>query len=128
MKNIESVSFSECWCKAPVAAICLAALVAKPAPFVQNSPEPVLIVPFQFRNKMRGESHGLEISANCIPIRRWTLGPGYAFERLHLRVDPGSTDHILFLVAEAGSPDHSAQFRSHWDLGHALSWDAPLIS
>jgi iron complex outermembrane receptor protein len=92
-------------------------------PFVQTLPTPVLILPFQFRNEMQGEAHGVEISANWKPTSRWTLSPGYAFERLHMRLDPGSTDDILFLAAQGGSPNQSAQIRSHLDLVHGLSWD-----
>ena len=76
---------------------------------------------------MHGEAHGFEIFANWKATSRWTLSPGYAFERLHLHIDPTSEDTTLFPVAERGSPTHSAQVRSHWDLGHRLSWDAPPI-
>jgi iron complex outermembrane receptor protein len=94
-------------------------------PFLQTAPPPpVLVLPYQFRNEMQGEAHGLEISANWRVASRWTLTPGYAFERLHMHLDPTSQDMTLFPAAEGGSPDHSAQVRSHWDLGHGLSWDA----
>jgi hypothetical protein len=73
---------------------------------------------------MYGETHGVEISANWKATSRWTLSPGYAFERVHMHLDPSSRDTILFPVAERGSPDHSAQLRSHMDLGHRVAWDA----
>jgi iron complex outermembrane receptor protein len=84
----------------------------------------VLLLPFEFSNEMHGEAHGLEISANWKPTSRWTLSPGYAFERVHMHLAPTSHDTTLFPAAEGGSQDHSAQVRSHWDLGHRLSWDA----
>jgi outer membrane receptor protein involved in Fe transport len=73
---------------------------------------------------MQGEAHGLEISANWKVTSRWMLVPGYAFEHLKLRLDPASQDTTLFPIAERGSPSHSAQLRSHFALGHGLSWDA----
>jgi len=94
-------------------------------PFLQTTPPPpVLVLPKEFRNEMHGEAHGLEISANWKATSRWTLSPGYAFERLHMHLASTSYDTILLPAAEGGSPDHSAQVRSHLDLGHRLSWDA----
>ena len=89
-----------------------------------TSTPPVLLVPFEFFNEMHGEAHGLEAFANWKATSRWTLSPGYAFERLHLHLAPTSHDTDLFPVAEGGSPDHSAQLRSNWDLAHHVSWDA----
>ena len=37
--------------------------------------------------------------------------------------DPTSEDTLSVAAAEGGSPDHSAQLRSHLVLGHGLSWD-----
>ena len=97
------------------------------APILQTSPPPpVLLLPYEFSNEMHGEAHGLEISVNWKPTSRWTLSPGYAFERVHMHLAPTSHDTILFPAAGGGSPDHSAQLRSHWDLGHRLSWDASV--
>ncbi len=96
------------------------------APFVQTSPAPVLVLPFQFRNEMQGEAHGAEAYADWRPFPRWTLSPGYAFERLHMHLDPTSNDMTLFPVAEGGTPDNSAQIRSHLNFVHGLSWDTSV--
>lgn len=40
-----------------------------------------------------------------------------------MHLDPTSNDMLLCPDAEGGSPDHSAQFRSHLDLNRGLSWD-----
>lgn len=94
-------------------------------PFLQTTPQPaVLIVPLEFENEMYGETHGLELYGNWKVTSRWTLSPGYAFEQFRLHLDPSSHDTTLFPVAEGGSPDHSAQLRSHWDFGRGVSWDA----
>jgi iron complex outermembrane receptor protein len=94
-------------------------------PFLQTTPPPtVLLLPFEFFNEIHGETHGFEIFANWKATSRWTLSPGYAFEGVHMHLACTSHDTDLFPVAEGGSPDDSAQLRSHWDLGHQLSWDA----
>jgi len=94
-------------------------------PFLQATPPPAaMIVPVEFENEMYGETDGLELYGNWKVTSRWTLSPGYAFEQFSLHLDPSSHDTTLFPVAEGGSPDHSAQLRSHWDFGRGLSWDA----
>jgi iron complex outermembrane receptor protein len=94
-------------------------------PFLQATPLPsVMIVPLEFENEMYGDTDGLELYGNWKVTSRWTLSPGYAFERFRLHLEPGSQDTTLFPAAEGGNPDHSAQLRSHWDFGRGLSWDA----
>ena len=94
-------------------------------PFLETTASsPVLVLPYEFRNEMYGETHGLEVSANWKVASRWALSPGYAFELVDLHLAPASQDDTLFPVAEGGSPEHSAQIRSHVDLGHELSWNA----
>jgi iron complex outermembrane receptor protein len=55
---------------------------------------------------------------------RWTLRPGYAFEQIHMHLDPMSQDTVSVLNAEGSSPVHSAQVGSHLDLTHGIAWDA----
>jgi len=95
------------------------------APFmVETPPPPHLVTPLTYRNLMHGEAHGVEIAMNWQPTHRWTLSPGYAFEEIHMHLAPASLDATSVGGAEGSSPDHSAQLRSHLDLGHGLSWDA----
>lgn len=94
-------------------------------PFVQTSPAPThLVVPIVFGNLMHGETHGFELAANWKVNKRWTLSPGYAFETIHMHLNPTSKDTTSVSSAEGSSPDHSAQLRSHLALPHGLSWDA----
>lgn len=94
------------------------------APFFENSPAPPhLVLPMTYQNLMHGEAHGVEISANWKVTNRWTLSPGYAFERVHMHLDPRSTDTAAVPDDEGTSPVHSAQLRSHLDLRHGVSWD-----
>jgi iron complex outermembrane receptor protein len=73
---------------------------------------------------MHGEAHGLEVALNWKATDRWTLGPGYAFEQIHMHLDPASQDTGSVRDAEGTSPVHSAQLRSHLDLTHGIAWDA----
>jgi iron complex outermembrane recepter protein len=93
-------------------------------PFLQTTPAPVhIVVPITFENLMHGEAHGFELAANWKVNKRWTLSPGYAFETLHMHLDPTSKDTTSVSSAEGASPDHSAQLRSHLALPRGLSWD-----
>ena len=95
------------------------------APFFEATPAPPhLVLPLTFENLMHGESHGFEIAANWKVASRWTLSPGYAFEQIHMHLDPTSQDTTSVPQAEGASPVHSAQLRSHLALSHGLSWDA----
>lgn len=94
-------------------------------PFFENSPPPPHIVaPLIYENLMKGETHGLEISAEWKPAARWTLSPGYAFEQIHMHPSPSSQDTTLASEAEGSSPVHSAQLRSSIVLWRNVNWDA----
>jgi iron complex outermembrane receptor protein len=81
------------------------------------------LLPLFFSNEMNGEASGLEIAGNWKPKSRWTLKAGYAFEQVHVHLEPTSNDTTLSSVAQGGSPQHSIQLQSHVELGHAIAWD-----
>jgi iron complex outermembrane receptor protein len=92
--------------------------------FFEALPAPAhLLLPLTFQNLMYGESHGLEAFATWKVSSRLTLSPGYAFERVHMHLDPGSQDTTSVAAAEGSSPVNSAQLRSHLSLRHGLAWD-----
>jgi len=94
------------------------------APFLENTPAPPhLVLPSTYENLMYGETHGIEAAANWKLTTRWTLSPGYAFENIHMHLDPASQDTTSVAAAEGSSPVHSAQLRSHVALPHSLAWD-----
>lgn len=96
-------------------------------PFAESTPPPAHIVqPEVFRNLMHGEGHGLEVFANWKATSRWTLSPGFAFERIHMHLDPTSGDTQSVSDADGSSQVHSAQLRSHFELARNLSWDASV--
>ena len=97
------------------------------APFFESTPSPPhLVLPLINANLSYGESHGFEIATNWKVARRWTLSPGYAFEQIHMHLEPTSHDTTSVAGAEGSSPVDSAQLRSHVALPHALSWDASV--
>ena len=97
----------------------------EPAPPVfETTPSPPhLFIPTTFENLMHGESQGLEIAANWKVTDRWTLSPGYAFEQIHMHLDPSSHDTTSVSPAEGSSPVNSAQLRSHFVFPHNMAWD-----
>jgi iron complex outermembrane receptor protein len=93
--------------------------------FLETTPAPAhLVLPVTYENLMHGESHGLEVTVNWKAAGRWTLSPGYAFEQVHMHLDPTSEDTGSVLDAEGNSPVDSAQLRSQLDLTRGLAWGA----
>ncbi len=92
-------------------------------PFLAQMPLPHLVLPLVIQNLMHGETHGFEVAVNWKATRRWTLNPGYAFERIHMHLAPTSQDTASVSEAQGSSPVNAAQLRSHVDLLRGLSWD-----
>ncbi len=80
-------------------------------------------MPLTFENLMYGETHGVEVAATWKVTNRWTLNPGYAFEEIHMHLDPTSQDTTLSPRPREAVPDHSAQLRSRVEFSHGLTWD-----
>ncbi len=94
------------------------------AVFLESSPSPAhLVAPVAYGNLMHGETHGFELAAKLNLTDRWTLSPGYAFEQVHMHLDPSSLDTTAVLGAEGSSPVHAAQLRSHLALSSRWEWD-----
>ena len=94
------------------------------APFFETTPAPPhLVLPVTYQNLMHGESHGFELASNWKATERWTLSPGYAFEQIHMHLDPTSRDTTSILDAEGSSPVNGAQLRSHFDPARRVGWD-----
>ena len=100
----------------------------EPAPIVleTNPLPPHLDSAFIFSNQMHGESHGLEMSVNWKLTPRWTLSPGYAFERIHLHTDAASQDISSVANGEGDSPHVQAQLRSTLTLPRKLDWNTSV--
>jgi len=91
-------------------------------PFVETSPVPVhVVLPIVYGNLMHGETHGVEFFADWRATSRWVLSPGYAFEQIHMHVEPSS--HATSAGDDGTTPVNAAQLRSHLVLPASLSWD-----
>jgi iron complex outermembrane receptor protein len=97
------------------------------APFFEPTPLPAhFVFPIVYQNLMYGETHGIEIAANWKITDRWTIRPGYDFERIHMHTSPLSQDTQTALETEGSNPDVQAQLRSHVDLPGTLKWDTSV--
>jgi iron complex outermembrane receptor protein len=93
-------------------------------PYVDpDPPPPHLNVPLYFANEMYGESHGVELAVNWKIKDRWTLSPGYAFERIHLHLGSESHDTTSVSAGEGNSPHVQAQLRSSLILTRRFEWN-----
>jgi iron complex outermembrane receptor protein len=102
-------------------------ITAEPGvPYFETLPAPPhLTIPLVFGNDMYGETHGLEVAVNWKPTRRWTLSPGYAWERIHMHLSADSVangDRVPS-SAEGNNPQIQAQLRSTVALGKGLEWN-----
>ena len=96
-------------------------------PFFETTPAPPhVVLPVTFRNLMSGEATGFEVASNWKVSDRWTLSPAYAFEQIHMHLDPTSQDTGSVLNAEGSSPANGAQLRSHVDLVSNVAWDTSV--
>jgi iron complex outermembrane recepter protein len=96
-------------------------------PFVElNPPPPHINVPTLLANNMFGETQGVEGEMNWKATSRWTLSPGYTFERIHLHATPTSHDTTSVLTAEGSSPHVQAQIRSNLALPRGFEWDSSV--
>jgi iron complex outermembrane receptor protein len=99
------------------------------APFAEATPLPAhQVLPLIYENLMDGAAYGLEIAANIRATDRWTLAPGYAFERIHMHTFPASQDTQTGPFVEGAAPHHSAQLRTHFDLPKNVALDAAAYS
>ncbi len=97
------------------------------APFLELNPSPPhLNVPLIFANEMHGESHGLEMAVNWKVTDRWTLSPGFAFERIHLQTNPASQDTTSVSTGEGNNPHIQAQLRSSLALPRRFEWNTSV--
>jgi len=93
--------------------------------FLEPDPAPPhIVMPFNYENLLCGETHGIEAFATWKVGGHWTLTPAYAFEQIHLRLDPSSQDTTSVAAGEGSSPRQWARLASHLTLTHGFAWDA----
>jgi iron complex outermembrane receptor protein len=95
-------------------------------PFFESEPQPPhLVVPLRFSNLMRGETYGLEASANWNATHYWRLSGGYSFLRMQLHRYAESLDQVGE-GAEGQNPRHQFQLHSFLTLPGHFDLDASL--
>ncbi len=94
-------------------------------PFFEATPVPAhLVLPSTYENLIYGETHGVEVAANWKITDRWTLSPGFDFERIHMHASPLSQDTQTAPETNGSDPHVQAQLRSHFELSPRWTWDA----
>ena len=88
-----------------------------------DPPPPHIIMPLEYANLMRGQTHGVEGFATWKVNSRWTLTPAFAFEEIHLHLDPSSQDTLSVAADQGSTPRQWARVGSHLALVHNLAWD-----
>jgi iron complex outermembrane receptor protein len=81
--------------------------------------------PLVSANNLKGETHGLELSATYQALEWWQLRAGYNLLKEHLHVKAGQVDFSNALN-ETADPEHQAMLRSALDLTHDLQLDMDL--
>jgi iron complex outermembrane receptor protein len=94
-------------------------------PFLQTDPQAHLVIPLYFKNLMRGETYGVETSANWNPTHRWRFTGGYSYLRMQLHRYDVSRDRNSE-GAEGQSPQHQFQFHSYLTLPRSFALDTSL--
>lgn len=90
----------------------------------QSSFPPHLLLPLGLNNNAKGQTYGVEVSADWRPVERWRLQANYSFLHMHIdssspfrQIDPttGSADKV--------SPQHQVSFRSNFDLSEKMQFN-----
>jgi iron complex outermembrane receptor protein len=91
---------------------------------VPNSNPPLLVIPRLIDDKMSGNTEGIETILNWKVTSRWSVSPGYALLKMHLRTEASSLDTTRAEHVAGSNPVHQAQIRSHVALSRGIGWDA----
>ena len=94
------------------------------APFTEATPPPGrVIVPFLLRNKLHGETYGVELAADWQPFDWWRVSGTYTFLQLNLTPDQDSLDTSTAGSTEGSSPHHQVSVRSFVTLPGHVEFD-----
>ncbi|MDB6039027.1 MAG: TonB-dependent receptor, plug [Verrucomicrobiales bacterium] len=92
--------------------------------FISGPPQPHVSVPVLFQNAIRGETHGVEISANWKATEYWKIGAGYTWLRMHLDLPDDS--RVTPSTAAGDSPQNQFNVHSYLDLPYHLQLDSAV--
>lgn len=88
-----------------------------------TEPTPYLYVPVYGKNKLKGETYGVELSADWRACRWWRIQPAFTYLQMNLRAAADSTDETSVSNAEGSSPNYQFSLRSWVDLPHNVQFD-----
>jgi iron complex outermembrane receptor protein len=95
--------------------------------FLEPTPPPAhLVLPFVFRNGLRGKSRGAELAADTGVADWLTVRASYSYLGLDLEPGPGSVDTTSVATAEGSSPRHKVSLTAFVNLPHGLAADGVL--
>lgn len=105
-------------------------LVANPFEEPATEGPPRTVYPVSFRNGLDGTSNGAEAMLEIRPLRWWRWLAEYAYLRVRMTPEPGSTDLTEETWYEQGSPRHQVRFQTSFDLpgGLMLDWHLRHVS
>jgi iron complex outermembrane receptor protein len=85
----------------------------------------LLELPLLYGNQSHATSYGGELAVNYTVNSRWRISPGYSFQRIDSRLQPGSNDVSAAWLA-GSTPHHKFQIRSSINLSRKVEWDQTL--
>src|SRR5262249_30668426 len=95
-------------------------------PFPEFDPQPAhLVIPLRFNYFMRGETYGMEATANLSLTKRWRISGGYSYLGLSLSHKLLGQDTNVEDI-EGSNPKHQYQFHSYFKLARNLELDTAL--
>ncbi len=91
--------------------------------------EPLLpgpVSPSIVKNKLFGETYGVELSATAQVTRQWRVQGSYSYFDAQLHREPGSRDTSTEKIDEGSSPHNQFFIRSLLDVGWNIQFDSTL--
>lgn len=87
-----------------------------------------LIFALPYANGVAGRSRGIEVAPQWRPASWWQIKGYYAYLRLDLHNQPGSSDDNSVATYEGSSPRHQASLQSLFTLPHGWEFDQTVRS
>jgi iron complex outermembrane receptor protein len=93
-------------------------------PFQETTPgTPHIILPYYFRNGLRGSTDGIELAPDWKPFSWWELKGSYSYLHMHVEKKPGSLDPGTAAGIRGSSPQHQVVIQSFLNLPRNLEFD-----
>lgn len=90
---------------------------------MEFQPIPHVVASFQEGNKMRGETYGLEMTADWHVRSWWRLQGNYSLLKVKTRMESDSTDQFIAFLYDDSSPQQQCSLRSSFNIGNEWELD-----